>query len=63
MSPIVRREFVIRGDFDEVRRLSELEEPVQLSASESLQVLDLLTNPPAPNARLQDAARQLVSLE
>jgi uncharacterized protein (DUF1778 family) len=32
---------------------------VQLSARDSLRVLDLLENPPAPNARLLAAARAL----
>jgi uncharacterized protein (DUF1778 family) len=39
----------------------EKAEHVELSERDSLRVLDLLENPPQPNARLIDAARALTT--
>ena len=41
------------------RDVIEKADHVQLSGRDSLRVLDLVKNPPAPNARLRAAARAL----
>ena len=47
--------FVIHG----ARKVIEQAEHLSLTERDSLRVLDALENPPAPNARLQRAARSL----
>jgi uncharacterized protein (DUF1778 family) len=52
-------DFVIRHALRAAKDVIEDAERVQLSERDSLRVLDLLENPPAPNAKLLDAARAL----
>ena len=52
-------DFVIRTAVEAARTVIEQEERVQLSGRDSLRVLELLENPPVPNARLLAAARTL----
>jgi uncharacterized protein (DUF1778 family) len=52
-------DFVIRHALRAAKAVIEEADRVQLSARDSLRVLDLLENPPAPNARLHAAARAL----
>jgi uncharacterized protein (DUF1778 family) len=52
-------EFVIRHTLRAAKNVIEEADHVQLSARDSLRVLDLLENPPAPNARLLAAAQAL----
>jgi uncharacterized protein (DUF1778 family) len=52
-------EFVVRHALRAAKAVIEESDRVQLSARDSLRVLDLLENPPAPNARLRAAARAL----
>src|ERR1039458_5420884 len=52
-------DFVIRHALRAAKAVIEEADHVQLSARDSLRVLDLLENPPAPNARLRAAARAL----
>ena len=52
-------DFVIRHAVRAAKAVIEEADHVQLSARDSLRVLDLLENPPAPNARLRAAARAL----
>ena len=52
-------EFVVRHALRAAKAVIEEADRVQLSARDSLRVLDLLENPPAPNARLRAAARAL----
>src|SRR5579859_1815952 len=52
-------DFVIRHAVRAAKAVIEEADHVQLSARDSLRVLDLLENPPAPNARLLAAARTL----
>ena len=52
-------DFVIRHALRAAKAVIEEADRVQLSARDSLRVLDLLENPPAPNARLRAAARAL----
>lgn len=52
-------DFVIRHALRAAKAVIEKADRVQLSARDSLRVLDLLENPPAPNARLRAAARAL----
>lgn len=49
-------EFVIRNAVAIARQLIEEKERLELSARDSLYVLDLLDNPPAPNDKLMAAA-------
>jgi uncharacterized protein (DUF1778 family) len=54
-------DFVIRHALLAAKAVIEEADHVQLSGRDSLRVLDLLENPPAPNARLRAAARALPS--
>jgi uncharacterized protein (DUF1778 family) len=48
-------DFVLRPALREARRVIEEAERIALSERDSLMVLELLENPPAPNARLRAA--------
>lgn len=52
-------EFVLRHALRAARAVVEEADQLQLSETDSLRVLDLLENPPAPNAKLLRAARAL----
>lgn len=52
-------EFVIQHSLRAARQVIEKADHVRLSARDSLRVLELLENPPTPNARLLGAARAL----
>lgn len=51
--------FVVQTALREAEAVIERSERVKLSHRDSVRVLDLLANPPAPNARLRQAARNL----
>jgi len=51
--------FVLHHALQAAKAIIEEAEHVQLSPRDSLRVLDLLENPPAPNAKLRAAARAL----
>jgi len=51
--------FVLEHTLPAAKAVIERSEHVQLSARDSLLVMDLLENPPKPNARLLAAARAL----
>ena len=55
-------DFILRTALREARRVIEEHERVKLSLRDSRRVLDLLENPPAPNAKLRKAARALPKL-
>jgi uncharacterized protein (DUF1778 family) len=52
-------DFVLRHALLAAKAVVEEADHVQLSRRDSLRVLDLLENPPAPNARLLASARAL----
>jgi len=52
-------DFVIRHALRAAKSVIEKADRLRLSKRDSLRVLALLENPPAPNARLQAAARAL----
>ncbi len=52
-------EFVVRHALRAARAVIEEADRVQHSGRDSLRVLDVLENPPAPNARMLAAARAL----
>jgi uncharacterized protein (DUF1778 family) len=52
-------DFVLRHALRAAKAVIEEANHVQLSERDSLRVLDMLENPPAPNARLLAAARAL----
>ena len=52
-------DFVIRHAVEAARTLIDQAERVTLSERDSLRVLELLENPPAPNAKLMKAAHAL----
>jgi len=52
-------EFVVRTAVDAARAVIDQAEHLQLSERDSLRVLELLENPPAPNAKLLAAAHAL----
>ena len=52
-------DFVIQHALRAAKAVIEKADHLQLSERDSLRVLDLLENPPAPNARLMAAARKL----
>jgi uncharacterized protein (DUF1778 family) len=54
--------FILRTVLREARQVIEEHEKVNLSPRDSLRVLKLLENPPAPNAKLRKAARALPEL-
>jgi len=51
--------FVLRHALRAAKAVIEKADQVQLSARDSVRVLELLQNPPAPNAKLLAAARAL----
>ena len=53
-------DFVVRHALLAARAVIEEADRLQLSGRDSLRVLDLLENPPPPNARLRAAARGLL---
>ena len=55
-------DFILRHALDAARKVIEQAEHVSLSERDSLRVLDVLQNPPAPNAKLKAAARRLPRL-
>ena len=55
-------EFILRTALREARLVIEEHERIKLSQRDSQRVLDLLENPPAPNAKLLNAARALPKL-
>jgi uncharacterized protein (DUF1778 family) len=52
-------DFVLRHALDAARKIIEQAERVTLSERDSLRVLRMLENPPAPNARLLRVARRM----
>jgi uncharacterized protein (DUF1778 family) len=52
-------DFILRTVLREARSVIEEHEQVKLTRRDSRLVLDLLENPPAPNAKLRKAARAL----
>ncbi len=52
-------EFVLRHALNAARKIIEPARRVTLSERDSLRVLRMLENPPAPNARLLRAARRM----
>jgi uncharacterized protein (DUF1778 family) len=52
-------DFILRHALDAARKVIVQAELVTLSERDSLRVLDMLENPPAPNAKLLGAARRL----
>ena len=52
-------DFVLRHALRAAKAVIAEAERVQLSARDSLRVLELLENPPAPNAKMLAAARSL----
>lgn len=52
-------DFILRAALREARSVIEEHERVKLTHRDSLLVLDLLENPPRPNAKLRKAARAM----
>jgi uncharacterized protein (DUF1778 family) len=52
-------DFILRAALREARSVIEEHERVKLTTRDSLLVLSLLENPPAPNAKLRKAARAM----
>jgi uncharacterized protein (DUF1778 family) len=52
-------DFVLRHALNAAKAVIQEADQLQLSSRDSLRVLELLENPPAPNARLLAAARAL----
>jgi uncharacterized protein (DUF1778 family) len=52
-------DFVLRHALQAAKNVIEEADRLQLSERDSLRVLELLENPPAPNAKLRAAARAL----
>lgn len=52
-------DFILRAALREARSVIEEYERVKLTGRDSLLVLDLLENPPAPNAKLRKAGRAM----
>ena len=52
-------DFILRTALREAQQVIDEHERVQLSQRDSQRVLELLENPPAPNAKLLKAARNL----
>jgi uncharacterized protein (DUF1778 family) len=52
-------DFVLHHALDAAKAVIEQADHVRLSAKDSLRILNLLENPPAPNAKLLAAARAL----
>lgn len=51
--------FILRSALPAAREAIDRAERLRLSERDSLRILDLLDNPPQPNARLLEAARAL----
>lgn len=54
-------DFIVRTAVQAAQNVIARAEQVELSERDSLRVLDLLENPPAPNARLKAAAQAMPS--
>lgn len=52
-------DFILRAALREARSVIDDHERVKLTHRDSLQVLELLENPPPPNAKLRKAARAM----
>lgn len=52
-------DFILRAALREARSVIEEHERIKLTHRDSLRVLELLENPPAPNAKLRKAARAM----
>jgi uncharacterized protein (DUF1778 family) len=52
-------DFVLQHALRSAKAVVERAEHIRLSARDSLRVLDVLQNPPKPNAKLRAAARAL----
>jgi uncharacterized protein (DUF1778 family) len=52
-------DFILRAALREAQSVLEQHELVKLTRRDGLRVLNLLENPPAPNARLKKAARAM----
>ena len=52
-------DFVLSHALSAAKAVIQEADQIQLSARDSLRVLEVLENPPAPNARLLEAARAL----
>lgn len=52
-------DFILRHALEAARKIIEQAERLELSERDSLRVLEALENPPAPNAKLLEAARRL----
>ncbi|HJT30572.1 MAG TPA: DUF1778 domain-containing protein [Pirellulales bacterium] len=52
-------DFILRAALREARSVIEEHERIKLTHRDNLQVLELLENPPAPNAKLRKAARTM----
>jgi len=55
-------EFIVRTAVEAAQAVIDASERIKLSERDSLRVLDLLENPPAPNEKLLAAARALPPL-
>ena len=55
-------DFILRTALREAHSVIEEHENVKLTQRDSRRVMDLLENPPAPNAKLRKAARALPKL-
>jgi uncharacterized protein (DUF1778 family) len=55
-------DFILRAALQEAQRVIDLDERVRLTRRDSSLVLKLLEHPPAPNSKLQKAARGLPKL-
>jgi uncharacterized protein (DUF1778 family) len=53
-------DFVVQNALRSAKAVIERAEHIRLSERDSLRVLDLLENPPRPNAKLKAAARALL---
>jgi uncharacterized protein (DUF1778 family) len=51
-------QFVVQTAYEEAQRVIERESVIRLSQKDARKVLSLLDNPPKPNKRLRDAAKQ-----
>jgi len=52
-------DFILRHALDAARKIIEQAEHLSLSVRDSQRVLDVLENPPGPNAKLLGAARRM----
>jgi uncharacterized protein (DUF1778 family) len=56
-------EFILRTVLSQARQVIQEDESVKLSQRDSIRVMDVLENPPRPNARLLKAARAMPKLK